>query len=114
MVSKKYKFEFLSIFLLTFNINLSCTSILSLNYFYDVNCDPKNPVEDESDMDLVQNMHVILNPGFCDTDDQRAPLSPIRTTNYYYGYGNDDFEKDNATFSRKMSIFFTGNTIKRI
>lgn len=63
-------------------------------------------------MDLVQNMHVILNPGFCDTDDQRAPLSPIKT--HYYGYGNDDFEKDNVTFSRKMSIFFTGNTIKRI
>lgn len=64
-------------------------------------------------MDLVQNMHVILNPGFCDDhDDQRAPLSPIKT--HYYGYGSDDFEKDNATFSRKMSIFFTGNTIKRI
>lgn len=62
-------------------------------------------------MDLVQNMHVILNPGFCDTDDQRAPLSPIKT--HFYGYGNDDFDKD-MTFSRKMSIFFTGNTIKRI
>lgn len=71
----------------------------------------ETPLEDESDMDLVQNMHVILNPGFCD-DDQRAPLSPIKT--HYYGVGMEDFEKDNATFSRKMSIFFTGNTIKRI
>lgn len=71
------------------------------------------PLEDESDMDLVQNMHVILNPGFCDTDDQRAPLSPIKT--HFYGYGHDyDYDKENATFSRRMSIFFTGNTIKRI
>lgn len=62
-------------------------------------------------MGLVQNMHVILNPGFCDTDDQRAPLSPIKT--HFYGYGSDEFDKD-VTFSRKMSIFFTGNTIKRI
>ncbi|CRK97316.1 CLUMA_CG010710, isoform A [Clunio marinus] len=51
--------------------------------------------------------------GFCDTDDQRAPLSPIKT--HFYGYGGrDDYDKDNQTFSRKMSIFFTGNTIKRI
>jgi hypothetical protein len=68
--------------------------------------------EDESDKDLVQNMHVILNPGFCD-DDQLRPLSPLKTHNFY-GYGsNDEYEKD-MTFSRKMSIFFTGNTIKRI
>lgn len=70
--------------------------------------------EDESDKDLVQNMHVILNPGFCHDDDQNRPLSPIKT--HFYGYGNqynDDYEKD-MTFSRKMSIFFTGNTIKRI
>lgn len=59
-------------------------------------------------------MHVILNPGFCHDDDQNRPLSPIKT--HFYGYGNqynDDYEKD-MTFSRKMSIFFTGNTIKRI
>ncbi|XP_070493478.1 contactin-1a isoform X3 [Chironomus tepperi] len=71
-------------------------------------------IEDESDKDLVQNMHVILNPGFCHDDDQNRPLSPIKT--HFYGYGNhynDDYEKD-MTFSRKMSIFFTGNTIKRI
>jgi len=76
-------------------------------------------VEDEADIDLVQNMHLILNPGYCDTDDDQhdgAPLSPIKTTTqfYGYGYGNDDYEKDSMTFSRKMSIFFTGNTIKRI
>jgi hypothetical protein len=70
-------------------------------------------VEDESDKDLVQNMHVILNPGFCD-DDQSRPLSPIKTTHFYgYSRTHDEYEKD-MTFSRKMSIFFTGNTIKRI
>lgn len=72
-------------------------------------------VEDESDKDLVQNMHVILNPGFCD-DDQSRPLSPIKTNFYGYSHSHhhhDDYEKD-MTFSRKMSIFFTGNTIKRI
>lgn len=74
----------------------------------------KPSLEDESDMDLVQSMHVILNPGFCDTDDQRAPLSPIKTHFYGYGYGSDEFDKENNTFSRRMSVFFTGNTIKRI
>ncbi|KAG5680531.1 hypothetical protein PVAND_010036 [Polypedilum vanderplanki] len=75
-------------------------------------------IEDESDKDLVQNMHVILNPGFCDDDEQLRLLSPLKT--HFYGYSthhhhhhNDDYEKD-MTFSRKMSIFFTGNTIKRI
>lgn len=71
--------------------------------------------EDESDKDLVQNMHVILNPGFCDDDDQLRPLSPLKTHFYggYHGNHQNDYEKD-MTFSRKMSIFFTGNTIKRI
>lgn len=65
-------------------------------------------------MGLVQNMHVILNPGFCD-DDHRAPLSPIKTNYYAYHHGDyDKYDKADMTFSRKMSIFFTGNTIKRI
>lgn len=72
----------------------------------------KKYVADESDKDLVQNMHVILNPGFCD-DDQLRPLSPIKTNFYGYSRTHDEYEKD-MTFSRKMSIFFTGNTIKRI
>lgn len=75
----------------------------------------KTSLEDESDMqNIVQNMHVILNPGFCDTDDQRAPLSPIKTNFYGYpGYQNEELKED-VTFGRRMSIFFTGNTIKRI
>lgn len=59
---------------------------------------------------IVQNMHVILNPGFCDTDDTRMPLSPIKT--HFYEYQRQEYEKNN--FSRRMSVFFTGNTIKRI
>lgn len=89
--------------------------------FFDVKHLTKQTVEDESDMqNIVQNMHVILNPGFCDTDDQRAPLSPIKTNFYGYtgyhhdsGYHHDELKED-ITFGRRMSIFFTGNTIKRI
>lgn len=73
-------------------------------------------VEEESEMNfIVQNMHVILNPGFCASDDHRAPLSPTKT-NFYGFVANDDFDQDSVKvpFSRKMSVFFTGNTIKRI
>lgn len=70
------------------------------------------PLEEESaNMNhIVQNMHVILNPGFCDTDDTRMPLSPIKT--HFYEYQRQEYEKTN--FSRRMSVLFTGNTIKRI
>ncbi|XP_053660136.1 uncharacterized protein LOC128709174 [Anopheles marshallii] len=89
-----------------------------------------NDKDEELDsLELVPN--IILNPGFCDSDDQgQNPLSPPipRTLPYnrYRGNGHDgtgageddddedDDEEEPMTFSRRMSIFFTGNTIKRI
>lgn len=70
--------------------------------------------QDEVDMELVQNMHVILNPGFCENDD-RTPLSPIHTNLYPSASFDDDdsYNMEHMTFSRKMSVFFQGNTIKR-
>jgi hypothetical protein len=72
-----------------------------------------------------------LNPGFCDSDDGDGRIpSPIITRFLPYQQqlrppqqsddedeGSDDGdldEEDQMTFSRRMSIFFTGNTIKRI
>lgn len=92
-----------------------------------------NDKDEELDsLELVPN--IILNPGFCDSDDQgQHPLSPPipRTLPYnrYRSHGHDragpadedddeddddDDEEEPMTFSRRMSIFFTGNTIKRI
>uniref|UniRef100_A0A4Y0AX05 Ig-like domain-containing protein n=1 Tax=Anopheles funestus TaxID=62324 RepID=A0A4Y0AX05_ANOFN len=90
-----------------------------------------NDKDEELDsLELVPN--IILNPGFCDSDDQgQNPLSPPipRTLPYnrYRSNGHDgtgagddddddddDEEEEPMTFSRRMSIFFTGNTIKRI
>uniref|UniRef100_A0A182J2F9 Ig-like domain-containing protein n=1 Tax=Anopheles atroparvus TaxID=41427 RepID=A0A182J2F9_ANOAO len=97
-----------------------------------------NDKEEELDsLELVPN--IILNPGFCDSDDQgHNPLAPpiprSLPYNRYRGHGldvaghatngangddddDDDDEDDDEepmTFSRRMSIFFTGNTIKRI
>ncbi|XP_058127548.1 uncharacterized protein LOC131290904 [Anopheles ziemanni] len=95
-----------------------------------------NDKEEELDsLELVPN--IILNPGFCDSDDQgQNPLAPpiprSLPYNRYRSQGldvtgrggtgganeeDDDDEDDDEepmTFSRRMSIFFTGNTIKRI
>uniref|UniRef100_A0A182QBW4 Ig-like domain-containing protein n=1 Tax=Anopheles farauti TaxID=69004 RepID=A0A182QBW4_9DIPT len=89
-----------------------------------------NDKDEELDsLELVPN--IILNPGFCDSDDQgQHPLSPPipRTLPYnrYRSHGHDtagtadedvdddEEEEEPMTFSRRMSIFFTGNTIKRI
>lgn len=79
--------------------------------------------------------NIILNPGFCDSDDQgQNPLAPpiprtlpynrYRTGGPHDGRGrpvddeddedDDEDDEEPMTFSRRMSIFFTGNTIKRI
>ncbi|KFB48859.1 AGAP013210-PA-like protein [Anopheles sinensis] len=96
-----------------------------------------NDKEEELDsLELVPN--IILNPGFCDSDDQgQNPLAPPIPRSLPYnryrsqcldvtgrggtGAGaneedDDDEDEDDEpmTFSRRMSIFFTGNTIKRI
>ncbi|XP_055523811.1 uncharacterized protein LOC129717721 isoform X2 [Wyeomyia smithii] len=118
----------------------------------------REPIEKEEELDSVELVpNIILNPGFCDSDDQgQNPLSPPmprtlafqgspvvgnhvnshnrRASSYHqnhtsrphygssYGAGgryhyddeDDDSDEEPMTFSRRMSIFFTGNTIKRI
>ncbi|XP_053681792.1 uncharacterized protein LOC128732542 [Sabethes cyaneus] len=103
----------------------------------------REPIEKDEELDSVELVpNIILNPGFCDSDDQgQNPLSPPmprtlafqsssplvgnhvnshnrRGSSYHhrYHYDNDDDDSDEEpmTFSRRMSIFFTGNTIKRI
>ncbi|EGK96441.1 AGAP013210-PA [Anopheles gambiae str. PEST] len=93
-----------------------------------------NDKDEELDsLELVPN--IILNPGFCDSDDQgQNPLAPpiprtlpynrYRTGGPHDGRGrpvddeddedDDEDDEEPMTFSRRMSIFFTGNTIKRI
>lgn len=112
------------------------------------------PTGELDSVELVPN--IILNPGFCDSDEQQhqqtqehREASPIMSTTYHCNgtsggvnsmatgggltirhhhpnhlhlpqqYDPDDIldeddETPTLTFSRKMSIFFTGNTIKRI
>ncbi|XP_058811315.1 uncharacterized protein LOC131676210 [Topomyia yanbarensis] len=109
----------------------------------------REPIEKEEELDSLELVpNIILNPGFCDSDDQgQSSLSPpiprtlafqpvgngtVSSHNGYhynrrytspYGagsrynyndYDDDDSEEEPMTFSRRMSIFFTGNTIKRI
>ncbi|XP_055632165.1 uncharacterized protein LOC129772199 [Toxorhynchites rutilus septentrionalis] len=110
----------------------------------------REPIAKDEELDSLELVpNIILNPGFCDSDDQgqnplsppmpRAfPLLPLNSNgqpqiptfprpSYYnhssasygsrYHYDNDDnddYEEEPMTFSRRMSIFFTGNTIKRI
>lgn len=67
-------------------------------------------------IELIPN--IILNPGFCESDDQDAPY----TRTIIFGEddesdGYDDESDDEPRmerFKRKVSIFFTGPTIKRI
>lgn len=100
----------------------------------------REPIEKEEELDSLELVpNIILNPGFCDSDDQgQNPLSPPvprtlafspvavgnnhlsshhnrRGSSYHsrYHYDDDD-DYEPMTFSRRMSIFFTGNTIKRI
>lgn len=78
-------------------------------------------------VELVPN--IILNPGFCENDgaggggDAQVSPSPItrtynsshlRTPQMHNADSDEDDIEEPLTFSRKMSIFFTGNTIKRI
>ncbi|XP_039444289.1 uncharacterized protein LOC120424283 isoform X2 [Culex pipiens pallens] len=121
----------------------------------------REPIEKEEELDSLELVpNIILNPGFCDSDDQgqnplmpplprtlaflpvgpprprNQPLAARRASSYhhpsstsysgnrYYSNGpnggadddddDDDSDVEPMTFSRRMSIFFTGNTIKRI
>lgn len=74
-------------------------------------------------MELVPN--IILNPGFCDSDDQEIFSSPfIKRYNIKYepARQKDEDELDSdlseqseiIPFKRRLSIFFTEGTIKRM
>ncbi|XP_055914207.1 uncharacterized protein LOC129947602 [Eupeodes corollae] len=67
-------------------------------------------------IELIPN--IILNPGFCESDDQDAPYT--RTIIFGEDDESDGYDSESddeprmERFKRKVSIFFTGPTIKRI
>lgn len=74
-------------------------------------------------MGLMPN--IILNPGFCDSDDQEIFSTPfIKRYNIKYrpaeeGSGADDEDdlseqSEIIPFKRRLSIFFTEGTVKRM
>ncbi|XP_037920852.1 uncharacterized protein LOC119657813 isoform X2 [Hermetia illucens] len=72
--------------------------------------------EDEDGWDSIELVpNIILNPGFCESDDHDTPY----TRTIIFGEddesdGYDDEEEEKISFKRKVSIFFTGDTIRRI
>uniref|UniRef100_A0A1B0CRF5 Neural cell adhesion molecule l1 n=1 Tax=Lutzomyia longipalpis TaxID=7200 RepID=A0A1B0CRF5_LUTLO len=75
---------------------------------------------DPDALELVPN--IILNPGFCDSDDQGPLIIPFAKPFQYRPKHDDDdsdssdsyYHEDPVPFSRKLSIFFTEGTIKRL
>lgn len=72
--------------------------------------------EDEGydSIELVPN--IILNPGFCEMNENESPY--IRTLIFSEDEESYEEEEENEApmeaFKRKVSIFFTGHTIRRI
>lgn len=73
--------------------------------------------EDEWEtLDLIPN--IILNPGFFEPDDPDNPSPPYSRTIIFgedeLSSSEDETEEDTIPFKRKFSLFFTGDTIKRL
>lgn len=73
--------------------------------------------EDEWEtLDLIPN--IILNPGFFEPDDPDNPSPPYSRTIIFgedeLSSSEDETEEETIPFKRKFSLFFTGDTIKRL
>lgn len=76
-------------------------------------CTLKPPVMIEEELDSVELVpNIILNPGFCDSDDQRPTSLPFSNT--IYDEEEDSDTEQPMTFKRRISYFFTGDSIKRL
>ena len=67
--------------------------------------------------------NIILNPGFCDSDDQELFATPfLKRYNHQYHLAKTDCsdsdeeseQSEIIPFKRKLSIFFTEGTVKRM
>lgn len=73
--------------------------------------------EEEWDtIELVPN--IILNPGYYEPEDPNNPSPPYTRTIIFgedtLSSSESESEEDTMTFKRKVSLFFTGDTIKRL
>lgn len=67
-------------------------------------------------LDLIPN--IILNPGFFEPDDPDNPSPPYTRTIIFgedvLSSSEEETEEEQIPFKRKLSLFFTGDTIKRL
>lgn len=67
-------------------------------------------------LDLIPN--IILNPGFFEPDDPDNPSPPYTRTIIFgedvLSSSEEESEEEPIPFKRKLSLFFTGDTIKRL
>lgn len=73
--------------------------------------------EDEWDtIELIPN--IILNPGYYEPEDPNNPSPPYTRTIIFgedvLSSSESESEEEQMTFKRKVSLFFTGDTIKRL
>lgn len=112
-------------------VSLSLSFYLSLPLSYTILCVLPSELQDGWDsIELIPN--IILNPGFSESDGAKSVPPFTRTiifghTGQRYNNANnveddddDDYEEEEdleptmEKFKRKVSVFFTGPTIKRI
>ncbi|GAB0096816.1 uncharacterized protein DMENIID0001_123840 [Sergentomyia squamirostris] len=83
-------------------------------------CNNTPALADPDALELVPN--IILNPGFCDSDDQGPLMIPFASPFQHLRKNIDDdsdssdsyYHEEPVPFSRRISIFFTEGTIKRL
>lgn len=71
-------------------------------------------MRNDDDLDSVELVpNIILNPGFCESDDQHQLPSPLITKQVIYDdYDDDSDDYESRSFKQKLCYFFTGDSIK--
>lgn len=72
--------------------------------------------EEWYNLELIPN--IILNPGYYEPEDPNNPSPPYTRTIMFgedvLSSSDDVSEEEQISFKRKVSLFFTGDTIKRL